>query len=134
MSDPDPAPSDCYQRLWLPSRPLHRLCPLWYAAVRVTTRVTAQATMSRCDHCVTAVGRHAEAITLLKRALAGRERVLGADHPDTRGTAQTLASWTAAPLKGQKGASVGRRRRWPRQRWLDRGRRSFFFPGLPSQW
>jgi len=40
-----------------------------------------------------AAGRTAEAITLLEQNLADRERVLGADHPDTLSTRVDLANF-----------------------------------------
>ncbi len=41
-----------------------------------------------------AAGRTAEAIPLLERTLADCERMLGADHPDTRAAREDLAALT----------------------------------------
>jgi hypothetical protein len=46
-----------------------------------------------------AAGRAAEAIPLLERTLAGCERVLGADHPDTRAAREDLAALTGEPKR-----------------------------------
>lgn len=44
-----------------------------------------------------AAGRTAKAIPLLERTLADCERVLGADHPDTRAVRVNLAALTGEP-------------------------------------
>ena len=44
-----------------------------------------------------AAGRTAEAIPLLERTLADCERVLGADHPDTRAAREDLVALTGEP-------------------------------------
>jgi hypothetical protein len=40
-----------------------------------------------------AQGRTKEAIELEQKAFEGRTRVLGEDHPDTKGCAKNLAAW-----------------------------------------
>lgn len=44
----------------------------------------------------------AEAIPLLERALAGCERVLGADHPDTKAAREDLAALTGEPKRHKR--------------------------------
>lgn len=44
-----------------------------------------------------AAGRTAKAIRLYKRTLADCERVLGADHPDTRAVRENLAALAGEP-------------------------------------
>ena len=44
-----------------------------------------------------AAGRPAKAIPLYRRTLADCERVLGADHPDTRAAREDLAALTGEP-------------------------------------
>ena len=44
-----------------------------------------------------AAGRPAKAILLYRRTLADCERVLGADHPDTRAARENLAGLTGEP-------------------------------------
>ena len=46
-----------------------------------------------------AAGRTAEAIPLLERTLADCERVLGADHPWTKGAREGLAALTSKPKR-----------------------------------
>ena len=46
-----------------------------------------------------AVGRPAKAIPLLERTLADCERVLRADHPDTKATREDLAALTGEPKR-----------------------------------
>jgi hypothetical protein len=45
-------------------------------------------------------GGTAEAIPILKRTLADRERVFGADHPDTNVAGKKLAALTSKPTRG----------------------------------
>jgi hypothetical protein len=44
-----------------------------------------------------AAGRTVEAILLLERTLADYERMLGADHPNTKATRKDLAALTSEP-------------------------------------
>jgi hypothetical protein len=44
-----------------------------------------------------AAGRSAEAIPLYKRTLADCERLLGAEHPDTKAAQEGLAGLTGEP-------------------------------------
>jgi hypothetical protein len=44
-----------------------------------------------------AAGRTAEAISLYKGALAYCERIMGADHPDTKAAREGLAALTSEP-------------------------------------
>lgn len=44
-------------------------------------------------------GRAAEAIPLYKRTLADCERMLGADHPDTKAAREALAALTGEPKR-----------------------------------
>jgi hypothetical protein len=46
-----------------------------------------------------AAGRTVEAILLLERTLADCERVLGADHPDTKAARKDLAAVTGEPKR-----------------------------------
>lgn len=46
-----------------------------------------------------AAGRPAKAIPLYRRTLADCERVLGADHPDTRAAREDLAALTGEPKR-----------------------------------
>jgi hypothetical protein len=46
-----------------------------------------------------AAGRPAKAIPLLERTLADCERVLRADHPDTKATREDLAALTGEPKR-----------------------------------
>jgi Tetratricopeptide repeat len=46
-----------------------------------------------------AAGRTSEAIPLFKRTLADCERVLGADHPDTKAAREGLAALTGEPKR-----------------------------------
>ena len=54
----------------------------------------------------TGAGRTAEAITLFEQTLADRERVLGADHPETLATRNNLAA--ARRAAGQTARAIER--------------------------
>jgi hypothetical protein len=62
--------------------------------VRGTVHPDTLTTRNNLAMAYRAAGRTAEAIPLLERTLADCERMLGADHPDTKAAREDLAALT----------------------------------------
>lgn len=71
----------------------------WLAGVRRAGTDPKKALISRNNlaSAYQAAGRLAEAIPILEQTLADSERVLGTDHPDTKGLRASLAALTGKP-------------------------------------